>query len=384
MLKNPPDIARQLAGRYDREWVCWLRGEGHWPLRIPLGSPTDPDWKDGASSIRGWIDAWKNVGGQGEVLWETRTYRNRGGNRLPVSIAFCNAENVARWIGRGSAWLDAVALRERLLSEWPIASGPVETHLAELLGWERADIDRLVATVNWIAEHPNSGLYRRAIPVRGIHTKWLEARIGIVRDFVVTLIPGLPAGDKLACLGLKGPPWLVRWRLLCPRLRMAMGGIDSLATSVAELAEFRFLPERVIILENLETMLSLPDLEDCVAILGQGYAIENLSAIPWLKEIPLGYWGDLDTHGFAILDRIRAIAPQTTSLLMDRETLVEFADLWTFESDQHNACSFSRLTAEENSLFKDLRENKLGIGVRLEQERVPLDWAQKYLLDWLH
>lgn len=35
------------------------------------------------------------------------------------------------------------------------------------------------------------------------------------------------------------------------------------------------------------------------------------------------YWGDLDTHGSAILDRLRAWLPQTRSFLMDRETLLD-------------------------------------------------------------
>ena len=41
----------------------------------------------------------------------------------------------------------------------------------------------------------------------------------------------------------------------------------------------------------------------------------------WLKGRPLHYWGDIDTHGFAMLDRVRAIFPAAESFLMDRETL---------------------------------------------------------------
>jgi len=40
------------------------------------------------------------------------------------------------------------------------------------------------------------------------------------------------------------------------------------------------------------------------------------------------YWGDLDTHGFAILNQLRAWLPQTRSFLMDRQTLVEHRDRW--------------------------------------------------------
>jgi hypothetical protein len=37
------------------------------------------------------------------------------------------------------------------------------------------------------------------------------------------------------------------------------------------------------------------------------------------------YWGDLDTHGFAILDELRAHCPHAESLLMNRATFLELA-----------------------------------------------------------
>ena len=41
--------------------------------------------------------------------------------------------------------------------------------------------------------------------------------------------------------------------------------------------------------------------------------------------------GDIDTHGFAILDRLRAWLPQTRSVLMDRDTLLAHRDRWVTE-----------------------------------------------------
>src|ERR1022692_4377837 len=35
------------------------------------------------------------------------------------------------------------------------------------------------------------------------------------------------------------------------------------------------------------------------------------------------YWGDIDTYGFHILDRLRVLFPDVQSLLMDRDTLLE-------------------------------------------------------------
>ena len=44
-------------------------------------------------------------------------------------------------------------------------------------------------------------------------------------------------------------------------------------------------------------------------------------------------WGDIDTHGFAILDQLRGILDSVQSLLMDRETLFAFLSQWGREAD---------------------------------------------------
>ncbi|BFO23151.1 hypothetical protein SHKM778_95390 (plasmid) [Streptomyces sp. KM77-8] len=54
--------------------------------------------------------------------------------------------------------------------------------------------------------------------------------------------------------------------------------------------------------------------------MGSGYAASLLRHLPWLADIDLWYWGDIDTHGFAILSRVRGHFPHTRSLLMDRHT----------------------------------------------------------------
>jgi len=85
------------------------------------------------------------------------------------------------------------------------------------------------------------------------------------------------------------------------------------------------------------------------------------------------YWGDIDTYGFHILDRVRALIPAAQSFLMDRETLLQHASLWVQENNPYRA-ELRRLTHAENALYEDLRGDRLGERVRLEQERVPYTW----------
>jgi len=56
---------------------------------------------------------------------------------------------------------------------------------------------------------------------------------------------------------------------------------------------------------------------------------------------------------------------------MDRETLAAHEGLWTTESANDRALEdLERLTVAEQALFDDLRWDRLGERVRLEQERV--------------
>jgi hypothetical protein len=85
------------------------------------------------------------------------------------------------------------------------------------------------------------------------------------------------------------------------------------------------------------------------------------------------YWGDIDTYGFHILDRLRALFPAARSFLMDRRTLMEYPALWVQEGNPYRG-ELTRLTASEAALYDDLRRDRLGDRVRLEQERVPYGW----------
>lgn len=111
---------------------------------------------------------------------------------------------------------------------------------------------------------------------------------------------------------------------------------------------------------------------------GFGYGVERLAGIDWLRLQPLHYWGDIDTHGFAILDGLRADLPHVESFLMDRETLMGHRRLWTREHDPYSG-GLPRLNGPEQSLYDDLRYDRFGEHIRLEQERIPFQWVMRAL-----
>ncbi|MCL7660007.1 DUF2220 domain-containing protein, partial [Klebsiella pneumoniae] len=74
----------------------------------------------------------------------------------------------------------------------------------------------------------------------------------------------------------------------------------------------------------------------------------------WIVGARVIYWGDLDSHGFAILNRLRSHLPEVESVLMDEATLLAHRDLWVPEPKPH-AGSFAHLTGTEARALERLR-----------------------------
>jgi hypothetical protein len=101
-----------------------------------------------------------------------------------------------------------------------------------------------------------------------------------------------------------------------------------------------------------------------------------LEPLGWLAGIDVVYWGDIDTHGFAILDRLRQHLPHARSMLMDRATLLGHREHWTTEPSL-TAAALSRLDRAESALYADLISNAYAPSVRLEQERIRFSAVEK-------
>ncbi len=104
--------------------------------------------------------------------------------------------------------------------------------------------------------------------------------------------------------------------------------------------------------------------------------VGSLKSATWLHEVELLYWGDLDAHGFQIVNQFRASFPHLKTFLMDRATLEAFAEYWV-EASPSKVMELTHLTAEELALYDYLNDAR----VRLEQERVPLEMVRSALKD---
>ena len=282
---------------------------------------------------------------------------------------------VAGIAGRTAHWHTASGRIADLLHVWTAHTADggealrraVRGHAAALTTLSEEDYARLQAVLRWLVDHPSSGAYIRQLPIRGVDTKWTKNHRG-----PVTGLHGAITGSP--DLGLAPMPDLVRLRLLDPRL--APRGLRDLSAPVNELDGLDLRPGVVLVVENLETLVALPELPGVVVVLGAGHAIDRLPGIGWLGSARLLlYWGDLDSHGFAILDRFRSHYPHVVSVLMDRATLRGNLDLCVPEPRPTRA-ALTRLTDEEAVTLEMLRAKG---DLRLEQERIDLTAAVGHL-----
>lgn len=365
-----------LVRRFNNQHQNWLAGEGTWPLVVTLGVPTDKDIAEDASAVRSWAAAWQSRTGPGEVLFEERQFARFGRHRLPSRVSFENAAVVAAAVGQSRRWEIASERYQLMASRWPVLaqSCALASRFDVLADYSAEDFERLVTLLAWVTTNPVSGLYLRQLPIEGLDTKWLEKRTGLAAGLLRAIRgTGDEGGDFHALVGLKKPAHRVRIRLLCPTLRSLVGGLGDIEAPVGELGRLPISPAAVVIVENLETGLALPDVANTVLVMKLGNAVSALCALPWLQRADVVYWGDIDSHGFAILDRARQAVPQIRSVLMDEATLLAHRSLWVQESALCANGAFEGLTAEEKAVYEHLRAGTWGGRVRLEQER--LEWG---------
>lgn len=382
-MKQPPDVRQLLERRFGGAHANWLAnadGQQHWPMSIPLGMPTEREALLQLDAVRAWVAAWSGWQGAGELTWVVRQWKVLGTQRLPATLTLHCPEDAARWAGQHQRWQRAAERFAGMTARWPALSGRLPRLFGVLADYDDADFARLGQMLAWLEANPDSGLYVRQLPVLGVDSKWLETRKGVLAELLAALRPeAVGTDDFYAMCGLKRPPAQLRMRVLDPLLRARLGGLADVTAPAAQLAELALPASTVYIVENVHTGLAFGDVPGAVLFMGLGYGVDLLAQLPWLAGVRCVYWGDIDTHGFAIVHRARHHFPLLKSALMDMETLLRFRPLWTDEKAQHAAPDLGLLTQAEAQVYRCLKQNALAQNLRLEQERIAWDYACEQL-----
>lgn len=392
-MQSPDEVRQALATRFARLHRRWFalrqQPDAAWPLALTLGRPTEHDLIADHARVREWVVSWERFGSLvpgAQVEWAERQWPRLGRQRVPERLVLASADEVARLVGNSSRWQRACDRASRLTVAWPVLSGHAVLGRVfdALADYDDDDFARLVALLTWVGANPTSGLYLRQLPVAGLDTKWIAGRSAVVTELLRSLRPARcdPGDDSdlHALLGLRRPSARIRVRLLCPALRRCVGGLEDLELPVEQLAKLNIQPRIVLIVENLDTGLALPDMAGVMAVMKLGAAVKLVAQLPWMRQAQCLYWGDIDTFGFEILNRARSVLPHVRSVLMDAGTLLGHRSLCVREPAQVSAPEMPLLTRDEHEVFDGLRGDRWGERLRLEQERIPWQTAIHRLL----
>jgi hypothetical protein len=370
-----------------------VTGEPLFPLRVRLRCPSAREIVERFGDVADWARALNaatlEARGFGFEL-ERQEVRSRvhGANTLPVAVIIPTEADALRLIrqsaaaDRFQALTDATLRRYPSLRDW-LARRPL-TALDHVAHW-----GEVLAVLDWFTAHPRPGLYLRQLDIPGVDTKFIETHRALLSELLDVVLPET-AVDHTAVgarafnerYGLRSERPLVRFRLLDPALYLQ--GLSDLSLPPEQFAALRLSLRRVFITENRTNGLAFPDCPGSMVVFGLGYGLERLAEVGWLRRVEVHYWGDIDTHGFGILNRLRANLPEARSFLMERATLQAHRALWGREpGDRRYTGDTSRLTPDECALFEDLLADRCGERVRLEQERIGYRWLETALRECL-
>lgn len=376
--KGPEAIRSRLERLWERgELLRRLYREDPSPIMLPLASPGSRELLERFGEVRDWVRSLEEAAARDGYRVVTRTVRHRvlGENRLPVSVEFSETADALRLLGRreaGERWLREARLTVR---DFPGLEGWIlERPLA--LFESLPEWDRVLAVLDHFRSNPRPDRYLRQLDIPGVDTKFVETRKGLLGTLLDRILPE-EAVDRAhtgsrgfeARYGLREKPPLVRFRILDPS--RTIGGFSDLAVPAEEFARTPLPASRIYVVENEINGLAFPERPDSLVLFGMGYGVERLFGARWLPDREMVYWGDIDTHGFAILDRLREGFPHVRSLLMDRKTFLDHRALWVPEPQPFRG-ELPRLAPPEREVYGLLQsEIRRGQGVRLEQERIP-------------
>lgn len=384
---QPADLRAQVQKLWSSgELLARLvTGESLFPKRLLLKGPTSAEMAERFDEVRNWIGTLR---GMPHCRVEMREFRHRvfGANAVPQAVWIDTDEDALALIGRRqevarfTRLIEMTRTRQPLLLDW-LAKRPMRA-LTLVDEWHR-----LLEIVAWLERHPRPDVYLRQVDIPGVHSKFIEAHRSVLIELLDSVLPpeaidSSASGASQFCkrYGFCDKPLRIRLRVLDPaHALLPTTHVQDISLDAASFALLNPNIARVFITENEINFLAFPQLKDSLVIFGAGYGFEMLRNAEWLSNCRIHYWGDIDTHGFAILDQLRSQFDQVASFLMDRPTLLAFEAHWG-EETRPTLRNLPRLNPDEMALYDDLRDNRIRKNLRLEQERISFGWVESALL----
>ena len=372
---RPADLRAQVQKLWDKGLLLNSASTA-FPMRLRLISPTSTELTERFDEVRAWNTQLRQGAAPLRIVEREFRHRVLGSNALPGEVWLDSASDGQALLGkqkearRFADLVQTTQARQAALLPW-LDKRPLNA-LALVDSWPR-----LLDLVSWLQAHPRPGIYLRQVDVPGVDSKFLESNRGVLAELFDLALPAEAidfsvSGVSQFCrrYGFRDKPLRIRFRLLDARQALLLGVTEQdIGVTEAAFAQLSPSASRVFITENEVNFLAFPPLPDSLVIFGAGYGFEVMKSAHWLQQRRVYYWGDIDTHGFAILDQLRARLPHARSLLMDEATLMAHESHWG-EEPLPGSRDLPRLNAAELAVYNTLRDNRLRPRLRLEQERI--------------
>ena len=339
-----------------------LLSSSSWPLELNIGRPTARQAVKSTAKVRQHIERWRSTQ-VGEVISTEVKYRDFA---EPVVVpVLWRLRQPSEWI---SAINDPEITAEFQKLSHIISAADPEYH--RILIRQRAlwlnktaeEVTAVLRVVNKLTPGMALGRPLRLLSGLGVDTKFFERHFTLIEKLLDVRYPGAVAEvGLLAFLG--APPEKDHWLLVKP-LSAEILPFERIRLTSKELETLDLPAHRILLVENEQCEHLLPDVHDCIAILGAGLDLGWLAGEAWQSK-ELLYWGDIDSWGLLMLSRAREAQPRVRSILMSLTVYNSNKDHAVSEPVKAQDHSPPNLTAEEKVLYEQLVTCDKG---RLEQE----------------
>ncbi|MGX3020602.1 Wadjet anti-phage system protein JetD domain-containing protein [Ursidibacter sp. B-7004-1] len=352
--------------------------ESIFPLKLKLAKPTSADITSQFEQVRKWVMHLTSLNYL-TIEWKTINHRIQGEQKIPERIYIADLETLLTLLNKKKehrTFLQILQISQRiepLVLPWLAKNALKSLALAD-------DWEKLLSVVIWRKTHSKPHIYLRQVNIPDVHTKFIETHRTVLAELLDLVLDETEIQREYSGIS----QFVLRYGFLDKPKHIRLRNLDkgypiqpSSAYSDIYLDSLTFSQltpkiKKVFIIENEINFLSFPEIPHSWAIFGAGYGWCLLANATWLNQCQIYYWGDIDTHGFAILNQLRSYFPNAISFLMDSETLLAHKSFWSKEAKQQTG-ELQYLTEAENKLYAALVNNTFGDNVRLEQEFVGFD-----------